>query len=235
MSNEVLIAENLNALPNVRHAFFKRSWNDPKKMAAYLEVSPEHFLSCRQIHSSKVVSVKDVWNMNNAPEADALVTNRTGVALGILTADCVPVLFADPERSVIGAAHAGWRGALGGVLESTVEAMEGLGAHKKSIHAALGPCIWQDSYEVGSEFPEPFLAQTPLNERFFKRSIKKGKYQFDLQGFVINRLSDCGLASICPSPADTYADPDHYFSYRCSVQQGGEQKGRLLSAITLHY
>jgi hypothetical protein len=248
MADDVLFADNLSALPKVRHAFYTKAWgfsyfsdtqagqeaiHARKRMAIYLEVSPERFLCCRQIHSSTVVTVHDAWSPKDAPEADAMVTNISGIALGVLTADCVPVLFVASNIPVIGAAHAGWRGALGGVLENTLAAMEKLGAQRKSISAALGPCIGQKSYEVGPEFPAPFLAEDSANERFFKYSVKSGHYQFDLKEYIIEKLRGIGTNSVEYSSHDTCADPDLFFSHRYSTLRGEKRKGSLVSAIVL--
>jgi polyphenol oxidase len=249
MSKGILFADNISALPNVRHAFFTRAWDNfglftpgtdrievasQKRVAKYFDVPYEHYLCCRQIHSPNVVTIGNMWPCwDKAPEADAMVTNKAGIALGILTADCVPVLLAASNISVIGAAHAGWRGALGNVLERTVEAMEKLGAQRKDIQAALGPCIGQESYEVSPEFPSPFLKESSGNERFFKPSIKKGHYQFDLQGYVIEKLHISGVTSVCPPPADTCADPGRFYSHRYSTLRGEKRKGTLVSAIVI--
>jgi YfiH family protein len=249
MSDEVLFAGNLTALSGAKHAFFTRSWENQSfseaktmqeaisaraSVAAYFKVLPQNLLCCRQIHSPDVVTVGDIWEFQNAPEADAMVTNKSGIALGILTADCAPVLLAASNLPVIGAAHAGWRGALGGVLENTLKAMEKLGAQRRCIHAALGPCIGQKSYEVGPEFPMPFLAENKSNERFFMQNIKNGKYLFDLQGYIINKLNNLGIGLIESVPFDTCADPDRFFSYRYSTLRGEKCAGRLISAIVLN-
>ncbi len=170
---EILTAENLKSLPRIHHGFFTRAYGNggfymqenPQdvfaartRMAETLGVAPENLLSAYQIHSPDVVTVTENWSPENRPRADALVTDRPGFALGVLTADCAPVLLADARRGVIGATHAGWRGALTGVLDNTVAAMESLGAVRGRIEAAIGPCIAQHSYEVGPEFPAPFLA-----------------------------------------------------------------------------
>ncbi|MDD4616234.1 MAG: peptidoglycan editing factor PgeF [Alphaproteobacteria bacterium] len=203
-------------------------------MALYLGVPRERFVGLRQKHTSDVVTVIKPWtSWEESPEADALVTNQPGIALSILTADCVPVLLADQEARVIGAAHAGWKGAIGGVLSNTLDAMEKLGASRKAVHAALGPCIWKMSYEVGPEFPAPFLAESPANESFFMPSLKVGHYLFDLPGYVVSNLRKLGVASVNSSPADTCRDPDRFFSYRRATLQGTTELGRLVSAITI--
>ncbi len=165
------------------------------------------------------------------PRADAMVTKERGLALGILTADCVPVLFADSEAGVIGAAHAGWRGALGGVLEATVRAMAALGADPARIRSGLGPAIALASYEVGPEFPAPFLAQDPAHARFF--AAANARYRFDLPGYVRGRLAALGLAAIDATGGDTAADSERFFSYRRARLEGKPDYGRLLSAIAL--
>ena len=247
--NDILSAHNLAAQSGVRHAFFTRAWGNGgfsgqenvadlfpirARMAMALGVKTDHLLYVHQIHSPDVVTVTDIWPAMQNPHADAMVTNQRGIALGILTADCVPVLFADAGAGVVGAAHAGWRGAIGGVLDNTVTAMEKLGANRKTIHAALGPCIWQSSYEVGPEFPAPFVAENPENQKFFRPSVKTGHYMFDLPAYVVQRLSNLGISSVTPSPADTCADPERFFSYRYSTLRNEKRQGNLMSAITLN-
>jgi hypothetical protein len=162
-----------------------------------------------------------------------MVTRRRGVALGILAADCGPVLFADAEAGVVGAAHAGWRGAIGGVLEATVGAMESLGARRERIVAALGPTIAQPSYEVGPEFPAPFLDQAPGNGRFFRPAARAGHHMFDLPGYIVARLEAAGLARAGDVGRDTCAEADSFFSYRRTTLDGGRAYGRNISAIAL--
>ena len=243
-----LLADNLNALSCARHAFFTKAWGNAgfsgqekaedahasrARMAAYLRVAPENLLSCHQVHASDVVTVTGTWPPEDRPKADALVTDRTGVALGVLTADCVPVLFADAGAGVIGAAHAGWRGAIGGVIENTLAAMEKLGARRKFVCAALGPCIWQQSYEVGPEFPAPFLAESPSHERFFRPAFNSNRYQFDLPGYVAAKLWGLGVSSVAQPPADTCADPGRFYSHRYSTLRAEKRGGNLMSAIAL--
>ena len=162
-----------------------------------------------------------------------LVTNRRGVALGILTADCVPVLFADPDAAIIGAAHAGWKGALGGVVEATVAAMTRLGAEPGRIRAAIGPCIAQRSYEVGPEFPAAFLAENADNTDFFVPARRAGHFMFDLAGYVERRLAHAGIGAVQRAPCDTVAEEARFFSYRRSRLKGEKDYGRGLSAIVL--
>ena len=161
------------------------------------------------------------------------MTRTPGLALGVLTADCVPVLFADPEAGVAGAAHAGWRGALDGVLEATLAAMQELGARADSTLAAIGPAIEQPSYEVGPEFPAPFLDQDAANRDFFRTAPRNGHYLFDLKGYVARRLARAGLARVERLAADTCAEPERFFSYRRACLAGEQAYGRLLSAISL--
>jgi len=244
---EILHADSLQALAGIRHGFFTRAWGDcgfsrggdgageamenRRRVAAHLGVVPEHFLSCYQIHSPVVVTVTAAWRTGDRPQADAMVTKEKGIALGILTADCAPLLFADPHNGVIGAAHAGWRGALSGVIENTVAAMEKCGAARRSIHAAIGPCIWQNSYEVGPEFPAPFLAEDPEQKKFFRPAFKSDRYMFDLPGYVMAKLHALNLSSVEPSPADTLPDEARFFSYRRAYLEGKQRAGSLISAV----
>ena len=186
-----------------------------------------------QTHSIRVVVVDERWARDAAPRVDALVTDRPGLTLGILTADCAPVLFADPDSGVIGAAHAGWRGALDGILEATVAAMAARGARPRRIRAAIGPAIAQGSYEVGPEFPAPFLARDAADARFFRAGTRPGHSLFDLAGYVAGRLAALGLGSIERLDADTCAEADRFFSYRRTTLQGGRDYGRALSAVAI--
>ncbi|MGE3623555.1 MAG: peptidoglycan editing factor PgeF, partial [Bdellovibrionales bacterium] len=238
-----LTAINLNSVPSIRHGFFTRqggvsegifssldcglSERDPeqaaenrRRVAETLGAQPDRLLSCHQVHSPDVLTAGEPWPLEKRPKADAMVTKEKGIALGILTADCGPLLFADQKAGVIGAAHAGWRGALTGVIENTVEAMEKLGAARKHIVAAIGPCIWQNSYEVGPEFPAPFLAENPDFKRFFRPAFRSDRYMFDLPGYLEAKLRMLGLAAVDPSPADTLADEARFFSYRRACLNG---------------
>jgi YfiH family protein len=183
-----------------------------------------------QIHSADVVTITEPTI--ERPKADALVTATRGVALSVLAADCQPVLFADTGAGVIGAAHAGWKGALSGVLESTVDAMEALGADRSNIHAVIGPCISQIAYEVGPEFFEDFLAEDPDFARFFAQG-KDGKYQFDLPALGLHRLRQAGVGHAEWTRHCTYADPDRFYSYRRTTHNKEADYGRLIAAITL--
>ncbi|HEX4111100.1 MAG TPA: peptidoglycan editing factor PgeF [Stellaceae bacterium] len=244
------------AQPGVAHGFFTReggvstgiyaslncgigSGDEPDavaenraRVARVLGIARDAVVTNNQVHGIAVVTVEDAAPARERPRADALVTRRRGVALGILTADCVPVLFADADAGIIGAAHAGWRGAVGGVLDATVRAMVALGARPARIHAGIGPAIAQASYEVGAEFPAPFLAQDRANDRFFVAAAN-GKFRFDLPGYVRAQLDRLGLGAIAATGADTAAEPARFFSYRRSRLQGEPDYGRLLSAIAL--
>jgi polyphenol oxidase len=245
----------LDGLPGVRHAFFTRKGgistgvyeslnvgsgsNDaPDAVAenralatAALGASPDHLLTCYQIHSGVAVTVEAAWA--ERPRADAVVSRTPGLMLGALAADCAPVLLADPEARVVAAAHAGWRGALGGVVQATVEAMERLGARPGRMLAAVGPCIGPASYEVGLEFLGAFQAQAPGSERFFAAGARPDKRQFDLPGFVLDRLATAGVGRAEWVGRDTYAEPDLFFSNRRAVHRQETDYGRLLSAIML--
>ena len=252
-----LTSEALGALPGVRHAFFTReggvsegvysslntgygSGDDPDRVTenrrramAALSREAGDLNTVYQVHGRKAVPVERPWPRKEAPKADAMVADRPGVVLGILTADCLPALFADAEAGVIGAAHAGWRGLLAGILEATVEAMEALGAERRRIHAALGPAIGRKSYEVGPEFPAPFLDADPDNADFFEAAHRDGHHLFDLQGCAARALATLDLAAIEPLSRDTCAEDANFFSYRRTTLDGGGDYGRGLSAIVL--
>ncbi|MDP8914208.1 MAG: peptidoglycan editing factor PgeF [Pseudomonadota bacterium] len=189
-------------------------------------------VTLHQVHSAIAIPVTEPFPDDSRPKADALVTDRPGLLLGILTADCTPVLFADPSACVVGAAHAGWKGAIGGVIGSTVQAMEQLGADRSRIVAAVGPTIARKSYEVDEGFFRRFVSEAPDNERFFSDG-KPGHYQFDLEGFVVSRLAEAGLARIEALGLDTYSDPDRFFSYRRATHRGEPDYGRQISLIAL--
>lgn len=186
-----------------------------------------------QVHSADVVVVDEAsdWTFQDRPQADALVTKQRDVALGVLTADCGAVLFSDPEAGVIGAAHAGWKGAIRGVLEQTVDAMEQLGAQRTWINATLGPCIHQKSYEVGEEFYRGFLQDDPENEQFFIASSRDAHYRFDLPRYILMRLKRMSLFNVTWVDMDTCSDAEHFFSYRRATLQGDADFGRLISVI----
>lgn len=240
----------------VRHGFFGReggvstgifatlntgpgSGDDPEavaenraRCAEALGVAPDRLLTLHQAHSPKAVIVSEPWS-GERPQADAMATSAPGLALGVLAADCMPFLFADAEARVIGAAHAGWRGALGGVLEATIAAMKELGAEPARIIAALGPCLRQPNFEVGLDLLERFTAKYPASERFFAPGASLEKRQFDLAGFGRWRLSEAGVTTLDDAGICTLGAPDRYFSYRASRRAGEADYGRNLSAISL--
>ena len=186
-----------------------------------------------QIHSAQAVTVSTPWEIADNPKADAFATDKSGIVLGILTADCAPILLADAHAHVIGAAHAGWGGALAGVTESVVAAMERLGAKRERITAAIGPCISRVSYEVGPEFKPRFLAADPGNEGFFEPSPRAGHWQFDLPAYVAHRLRQSGIGAVETIPLCTYVREADFFSYRRTTHRKEADYGRQLSAIVL--
>lgn len=200
------------------------------RVAGAMAVPPEALITVHQVHSAQVETITAPPEV--PARADALVTDTPGLALAVLTADCQPVLFADVENGVIGAAHAGWRGALDGVLEATVEAMEALGALRDSIRVAIGPSISQRAYEVGPEFMETFLAESPDYARFFVNG-DGDRLHFDLPGFGLFRLREAGVGEAEWTRFCTYADEGRFFSYRRSVHRKEADYGRLMSAICL--
>ncbi|MDX5986164.1 peptidoglycan editing factor PgeF [Sphingomonas echinoides] len=189
-------------------------------------------LSPYQVHSADCVTVVTPFADDARPHADALVTDRPGLALGIVTADCAPVLLADVQAGVIGAAHAGWKGALGGVTDATIEAMEALGAQRDRIAAAIGPCIARASYEVDAGFADRFAADDPANERFFAEG-RAGHFQFDLEAYVAHRLASVGVTRVAMLGLDTYADEARFFSFRRATHRGEPGYGRQISIIGL--
>lgn len=198
-----------------------------------LGLTPDCLAIPKQVHGADVVQVEIPWRPTEAPRADALVTRVPGLALGILTADCVPVLLADAKSRVVGAAHAGWRGAFAGVIEATVAAMQDLDAMPHRMAAAIGPAIAQRSYEVGPEFLRRFLAQDPANSVFFVPSPRAGRFLFDLKCYVARRLEILGIGTIAVSDIDTVADAARFFSYRRACLRGEPGHGLGLSAIAL--
>jgi YfiH family protein len=186
-----------------------------------------------QVHSPDVVTVVKPFDERLRPHADALVTNRPGLLTGILTADCAPVLLADREAGVVGAAHAGWKGALGGITDATVTAMEALGARRERVAAAIGPCIARASYEVDGGFRGRFIAAAPANADFFTDGQRPGHYQFDLEAYVAHRLTAMGVAEVERLGEDTCAQPERFYSYRRSVHQGEPDYGRQIALIGL--
>ncbi|HYD19125.1 MAG TPA: peptidoglycan editing factor PgeF [Patescibacteria group bacterium] len=202
------------------------------KVAEVIGVEPENVVTLKQVHSNKVITVTQAWTRDKAPEADALVTAEKGLAISVLTADCAPVLFAAKRSRIVGAAHAGWKGALTGVMDETVKAMVALGAKAEDISAAIGPCIGPQSYEVSEGFEKPFLEQEAANEKFF-RTGKPGHLIFDLPGYVAHRLQQAGVGAVYDTRQDTLTNESAYFSYRRSCLRGEPDYGRQISAIAI--
>lgn len=246
----------LTAVPGLRHAFFTREGGvsrgiyaslnggvgssddaahvteNRRRMAEHLGVQPAQFLTVFQIHSPDVAVATAPWDTAARPRADAMVTKIPGLAIGVTAADCGPILFADPSARVIGAAHAGWKGAFGGVIENTIAAMETLGASRDGIIAAIGPLIRQPSYEVGAEFVARFTETDKENARFFVPSSRADHAMFDLAGYIRQRLERAGIRTIDDTGIDTYAD-ERLFSYRRSVHRKEPDYGRNIHAIVL--
>ncbi len=249
-------APQLSALSAIKHAFFTREGgvseglygslngglgsNDEQvhvqenrcRMAAALGIEPVNLLSLYQIHSPHVMTIERPWE-GPRPQADAMVTRVPGLALGISTADCGPVLFVDNENGVIGAAHAGWKGAFGGVLEATVAAMETLGARREAITAVLGPTISRANYEVGTEFEKQFREASADNASHFTPSDRDGHFMFDLPGYISRRMDRLGIGSFHDMELCTYADEKRFYSFRRATHRNEPDYGRLISAITL--
>lgn len=200
------------------------------RVAAAMEVPPEHLCAVHQVHSADVHVVTEASDAR--PRADALVTDVPGLALSILTADCQPVLFADPEAGVIGAAHAGWRGTLDGVLEATLDAMESLGAKRENTAAVIGPSISQRAYEVGPDFFDDFLSRDESYARFFANG-EDGRYQFDLPGLGLHKLRAAGIGAAEWTRHCTYSDPARFYSYRRTTHAKEADYGRLIACIRL--
>jgi polyphenol oxidase len=249
-----VLADNLGALPGIAHGFFTRrggvsqgiyaelncglgSQDDPdavkenrSRVAANL--GAQSLLTAHQVHGTDALIVDEAWDRDPRPRADAIVTTTRGVALGVLTADCAPILFADAEAGVVGAAHAGWRGALAGILESTIAAMQTLGARPERIVAAVGPCIGQAAYQVGPEFEQAFLNSDPANARFFMRPEAGARPHFNLGAYVAQRLDRAGIGGNQSSSFCTYSEAE-FFSFRRSQASQEPDYGRQISAIVL--
>jgi hypothetical protein len=245
------------ALTGIRHAFFTRDGGvsaglyaslnggtgsrddignvaeNRARMASAVGVAPERFLTAYQIHSPTVVVAEAPWTAETRPRADAIVTRMRALAVGVTTADCGPILLADPQARVIGAAHAGWRGALTGVIEATVEAMERLGAARAHIRAAIGPMIRQANYEVGPDLIARFAAEDRASSRFFSLASREGHALLDLGGYVAERLKRAGVGEIEDLGVCTYADPPRFFSYRRTTHRAEADYGRHVNAIAL--
>ncbi|MGK9234445.1 peptidoglycan editing factor PgeF [Inquilinus limosus] len=254
----MITVDALSALPGIGHGFFPRTGGvsegifasrncgfgsgDRREAVAEnrdrcrRELGPaEALLTVHQVHSPRVATVTGPWTPETAPQADAMVTDRPGLALGILTADCAPILFADAEAGVVGAAHAGWKGALAGVTDATIAAMRALGAVPERIAAAIGPCIGPGSYEVGPEFRDRFLAEDPDSAGFFHtpRNGAEPRPHFDLPGYVTRRLRRAGLRDVTVTGLDTLGREDLFFSYRRTTLRKEQDYGRQISAILL--
>jgi polyphenol oxidase len=253
----MMIKAEILAFTGIRHAFFTRAGGvseglygslnggigsrdaadkvreNRTRMAAALAVEPQRFLTAHQIHSPQVVIAEAPWPADARPQGDAIVTRMRALAIGVTTADCGPVLFADPRARVIGAAHAGWRGALTGVIEATVAAMEGLGAARDRMRAAIGPMIRQSNYEVGPDLIARFDADDAASTRFFVPSARAGHALFDLAGYIKARLDRAGIAQVEDLGLCTYADGARFFSYRRATHRGEADYGRHINAIAL--
>ncbi|MEW6257043.1 MAG: peptidoglycan editing factor PgeF [Pseudomonadota bacterium] len=250
-------APSLAALPGIRHGFFTRqggvsegiyaslnggmgSRDDLAKveenrarMAGSLGIAPHALVACWQVHSPDAVILETPWTRDDAPQADAVVTAVAGLGAAVTIADCGPVLFADPVARVVGAAHAGWKGAFGGVIEATLAAMERLGARRSDVYAAIGPLIRQPSYEVGDDFLARFLDEDRTFARFFAAAERPGHALFDLPGFIGHRLREAGVAHIEDLGLDTYSDGARFFSYRRATHRREPDYGRMVAAIAL--
>jgi polyphenol oxidase len=252
-----ITAASLSGLVGIRHAFFTRDGGvssgiyatlnagiaskddaahvveNRARMARALGVPPENFVTAYQIHSPDVVVAEKPWDSSARPRADAIVTRVPGLAIGVSTADCGPVLFADASARVLGAAHAGWRGAFGGVLEATLREMEKLGASRNNVVTALGPMIRQPNYEVSGEFFRNFCQVAADNERFFTKGARADHFMFDLPGYIAERLRQAGVRAIEDCGLCTYAEPERFYSYRRSQHRGEHDYGRHVNAIVL--
>jgi polyphenol oxidase len=250
-------APSLAALAGIRHGFFTRTGGvsdgiyaslnggvgsrdaparvaeNRARMTAALAVQPERLLTAYQTHSADVVTADVPWSPDARPRADAIVTRTRGLAVGVTTADCGPILFADAQAGVVGAAHAGWRGALQGVLEATIDALERCGADRGRLVVALGPMIRQPNYEVGPDLMQRFLADDRGNDRYFRPSGRPDHALFDLAGYVAARLGRAGIAAVEDLGLCTYAEEDRFYSFRRMTHRGEADYGRHLNAIAL--
>ena len=203
------------------------------RVARVLEVDPASIMTQYQVHGATAVRVDEPWAPGHGPRADAMVTDRPGIALGVITADCAPVLFADATAGVVGAAHAGWRGAAAGILEATVDAMVAIGAEAARIAAAVGPCIAQASYEVAADMRDAVLARDAEDARFFADGAREGRWQFDLAGYCASRLRGAGIGRVELLGADTLAHEADFFSHRRRTLAGGGPIGHQISVIAM--
>ncbi|HUC09877.1 MAG TPA: peptidoglycan editing factor PgeF [Stellaceae bacterium] len=247
----------LDECPAVRHAFFTRqggvseglyaslncgygSGDHPERVAQnrmiamqMLGFAGDRLVTCRQVHGTTAVVAETPWPPETAPAADAMATSQPGLVLGVLAADCAPLLLCDPVARVVGAAHAGWRGAVAGVAEAAVAAMEQLGAERRRIQVGIGPCIGPASYEVGAEFPRPIVSRDPETEKYFAVADRTRHFLFDLAGYIGHRLGRLGVPVIEHATHDTAAEPDRFFSYRRARRRGEPAFGLGLSAIVI--
>ncbi len=250
-------AQTLTQIPGIRHGFFERKngasqglytslncglgSDDDRQtvlknratVAARLNLAPAQLLTAYQHHSPDVITVTEPWDITEPPKADGMVTNVSNIGLGLLTADCAPVLFADTNSRVIGAAHAGWRGAVAGITDNIITAMENLGSQRSAIVAVIGPTISQRAYEVGPEFIENFLEQDASHQQFFMPSSREKHCMFDLPGYLIQRLERANISAASWVEKCTYAHEDQFFSYRRATHSREEDYGRQISVITL--
>ena len=203
------------------------------RVAGTIGVAQESLVGCTQVHGTSVVAVEAPWAPGSGPKADAMVTRRPGLALGIITADCAPVLFADPEAGIVGAAHAGWRGAVAGVIEATLFEMVRLGARTDRIVAAVGPCIAQRSYEVAADLRDAVVTHSPHDARFFADGSREARWQFDLPGYCAARLRAAGVAEVVVTGVDTLAEEDRFFSHRRRTLAGGGPIGHQISVVAI--
>jgi YfiH family protein len=254
----MIAVDALAAQPGLRHAFFTRrggvseglyrslncgfgSGDVAERVACNraiamgrLGLGVDRLVTCRQIHGAGVVTVARPWDRHDAPRADGLATRVPGIVLGVLAADCAPILLHDPVARVIAAAHGGWRGALAGIAEATIAAMEALGAERGRVCAGIGPCIGRGSYEVGPEFPSPIVAEDGTAAAYFAPARQHpGRWLFDLSGYIAHRLRRCGTGWIERASHDTVEEPEYFFSYRRARLRGEPGYGLLLSAIML--
>jgi YfiH family protein len=249
-------ASNLESIRGLAHGFFGRTGGVSKDVYDSLNCGPGSadtrdnvienrrrasealapgtaLVTLHQIHSANAIRVNAPWPIGSALPADAMATNTPGIALGILAADCAPVLLADEQAGVVGAAHAGWKGARAGIVDAVIAEMEALGASRKRISAAIGPCISQPNYEVGPEFHAAFVEESPDDARFFAKGLRANHYQFDLESYVARHLGDAGVSRIERLSICTYANDAEFFSFRRNTHRGENDYGRQISAIVL--
>lgn len=250
-------ARNLGSLDGIMHGFFGRrggvsegpfaslnvslrnadetsaAWTNRTRIADHFENVPERLIVLRQVHGTEIFDARLPFDPHDPPEGDGVVSSEPGTVLGVTTADCAPLLIADPKARVVGAAHAGWRGALDGVGDRLIDAMEQQGGDRNDMVAAIGPCIGQSSYEIGDEFEDRFLQHDPKNQRFFKRMTAASKSHFNLAGYLASRVNSAGIGKVEAIAADTLTLEDEYFSYRRSCLAGDKHFGLQLSAIAL--